>query len=160
MRIRAVWRGVREPGERLMGWALLLPGGRRVVIGSAFLLGVLVPVLLPCSVLVGAWAQGSGRRLGLLTDRRLILLRAGRGEPVVDSIVALGSLRVRTGDPGDPVRVWVGRGSAAGVDGFGPSAPERGAVRGWFRTASNGVEARFADAVRAMARAEAPDAVC
>lgn len=142
MRVRAAWRSVREPGERLAGWALLMPGGRGVVIGSAFALGVVAPVLLPCSVLVAAWAQGSGRRLGLLTDRRLIVLRAARGEPVVDRCVALGAIQVRTkGDEG-PVRVRVEPGGR------------------WLRAACTGVEARFAGAVRAMSGAEAPDAVC
>jgi|TARA_R110000782_G_scaffold24264_5_gene62799 hypothetical protein len=141
MRIRGAWRSVREPDERLVGWALLLPGGRGVVIGSAFLLGVIVPVLLPCSVLVAAWAQGSGRRLGLLTDRRLVLLRASRGEPAIDRVVPLGEVRVRSGGEDGPVRVVAGSGR-------------------WLRAASNGVEPRFARAVRAMAGAEGSDAVC
>lgn len=146
MQLRTVWRAHREPGERMVGWALLLPGGRGVVIGGAFVIGVLVPLLLPCSVLVAAWAYGSGRRLAILTDRRLILLRAGRGAPRLDVWAQLGSVRVASArGPDDPVRVRLAR-----ADGR----------EGWFRPVGNGVEHRFVAGLRALSRAEASEAVC
>lgn len=146
MQLRAAWRAGREPGERLVGWALLMPSGRTIVLGSAFVMGLLVPVLLPLSVLVFAWAQGSGRRLGLLTDRRLILVRAGRGDPKIEESIPVSRVLVRGGaERDDPVRIWVER-----ADGSSD----------WFRPATNGLERRFVGGLRAMSRAEAPGAVC
>ena len=60
--------------------------------------------------------------------------RSGEGFP-------LGEVRVRSGGEDGPVRVVAGSGR-------------------WLRAASNGVEPRFARAVRAMAGAEGSDAVC
>lgn len=146
MQLRGAWRACREPGERLVGWALLLPSGRTVVIGSAFVMGLVAPVLLPLAVLVFAWAQCSGRRLGLLTDRRLVLVRAGLGRPSIDESIPMDRIMVRAGaEPGDPVRLWVER-----QDGSSD----------WFRPATNGLEARFVAGVRALADAKPPGAVC
>lgn len=146
MQLRAAWRACREPGERLVGWALLMPSGRAVVIGSAFVMGVMVPVLLPLAVLVLAWAQGSGRRLGLLTDRRLVLVRAGRGRPSIDESIPIDRVMVRAGgETGDPVRLWVER-----ADGSSD----------WFRPASNGLETRFVAGLRALSDAKPSNAVC
>lgn len=146
MQLRAAWRAIREPGETLVGWALLMPSGRTIVVGSAFVMGILVPVLLPLSVLVFAWAQGSGRRLGLLTDRRLILVQASRGRPRIEESIPVSRVMVRGGaGPEDPVRVWVER-----ADG----------TADWFRPANNGLERRFVAGLRALSRAEAPGAVC
>lgn len=146
MQLRGAWRACREPGERLVGWALLLPSGRTVVIGSAFVMGLVAPVLLPLAVLVFAWAQGSGRRLGLLTDRRLVLVRAGLGRPSIDESIPMDRIMVRAGaEPGDPVRLWVER-----QDGSSD----------WFRPATNGLEARFVAGLRALADAKPPGAVC
>ena len=146
MQLRASWRACREPGEALIGWALLMPSGRTIVVGSAFVMGILVPVLLPLSVLVFAWAQGSGRRLGLLTDRRLILVQAARGHPRIEETIPVSRVLVRGGaEPDDPIRVWVER-----ADGSSD----------WFRPASNGLERRFVAGLRALSRAEVPGAVC
>jgi hypothetical protein len=146
MQVRAAWRASREPGETLVGWALLMPSGRTIVVGSAFVMGILVPVLLPLSVLVFAWAQGSGRRLGLLTDRRLILVQASRGHPRIEESIPVSRVLVRGGtEPEDPVRVCVGR-----ADG----------TAGWFRPANNGLERRFVAGLRTLSRAEVPGAVC
>lgn len=139
MALRAAWRPVREPCERLVGWGQLLPGGRGVIAGLAFALGVVIPVLLPFSVLVTAWAYGSGRRLAILTDRRLILLRAARGQPRIEAVWCLGSVRVRAGRDADaPVRVC--------SDG----TPDSRTARGWFRPATNGPGCRFVRGLRAI----------
>lgn len=139
MALRAAWRSVREPGERLVGWGLLLPGGRGLIAGLAFALGVLVPVLLPVSVLVMAWAYGSGRRLAVLTDRRLLLLRASRGDPRIEAVWCLGSVRVRAGRDADaPVRLRL------------DNAPASESVGGWFRPATNGAGCRFVQGLRAI----------
>jgi hypothetical protein len=146
MQVRHAWRGVREPGERLLGWALVVPGGRRLVLGSAFAAGVLAPVMLPVSVLAVAWAHGSGRRLALLTDRRVLLLRASRGVPTIDAVAPIARIGVRAGaERGDPVRLKVE------VPGRRPA---------WFRPVGNGLEHRFTHALRTLAGADAPGAVC
>ena len=139
MALRATWRSVRDPGERLVGWGLLLPGGRGLIAGLGFALGVLVPVLLPLSVLVTAWAYGSGRRLAILTDRRLILLRAARGSPRIEAVWCLGSVRVRAGRDADaPVRVRLDEARAPQSDA------------GWFRPATHGPGCRFVQGLRAI----------
>lgn len=146
MQVRAPWRAVRSPGERLVGWAVLMPSGRGVIIGSAFAMGVIVPILLPLSVLVTAWGCGSGRRLGLLTDRRVIVLRPTRAGPVFEGEAGLDTVRVRAGRDADaPVRVWLAW------------SEERS---GWFRPGLHGVERRFVDAARVLARADGSGAVC
>lgn len=138
MQVRAALRGVREPGERLIGWAVVLPSGRRAVMGSAFLLGVMAPVMLPVSLLAGAWSQGAGRRLAVLTDRKVVLLRAGIGRPRVDAVGELGGLRMKAGSsPVGAVRVRVRRGSRCV----------------WYRAMGTGLEHRFVAGVRAMADA-------
>ncbi len=146
MQLRDALRAAREPGEALLGWALLLPTGRAIVVGSAFMVGAAVPVLLPFSALVFAWAQGSGRRLGLLTDRRLILIRASRGRPRIESCVPVSGVLVRGGaEPGDPVRVRFER-----PDGTCAS----------FRPAFNGLERRFVAGLHAVSGAGSSGAVC
>lgn len=146
MRVRTPWRAVREPGERLIGWAVLMPSGRGAILGSAFALGVTVPVLMPLSALVTAWGLGSGRRLGLLTDRRVVVLRPGPAGPAVEGQAPLDTLLVRAGRDADaPVRVWI------------EWSRDRSA---WFRPGLHGVERRFVHALRELARADAPGAVC
>jgi hypothetical protein len=145
MEVRGALRGVMEPGERLMGWALVLPTGRAAVAGSAFAMGVIVPVLMPLSVLTAAWSQAAGRRLAVLTDRRLVMLDAARGRPRVAGAFPLEQVDTRV--PGDPDRAV--RVRAGGV---------------WYHAIMNGLERRFVQATRVLdaARADAgsPDAVC